>query len=84
MSYELALGTWQDNPAPDLTPPRHPWPSGPSEPQAPWEPPRTVTGTVRDRAARLKALGNAVVPQQVFPILAAIVAAEREASHASA
>lgn len=55
--------------------PRHPWPAGPSEPQYPWEAPRTVTGSVPDRAARLKALGNAVVPQQVYPILAAIVAA---------
>ncbi len=55
--------------------PRHPWPTGPGQPQAPWEAPRTVTGTVPNRAARLKALGNAVVPQQCFPILAAMVAA---------
>lgn len=38
------------------------WPSGPGQLQAPWEAPRTAQG-LRQRAARLKALGNAVVPQ---------------------
>lgn len=40
-------------------------------PQYDWEPPRVATG-VKNRAARLKALGNAVVPWQVYPILYAI------------
>lgn len=37
------------------------WSAAPAEAQHPWEPPRTATG-VKDRPARLKALGNAVVP----------------------
>lgn len=40
----------------------HCWPARPREPQHEWEPPRTALG-VRDRPARLTALGNAVVPQ---------------------
>lgn len=40
----------------------HRWPAGPSEPQHEHEAPR-VSSSVRDRAARLRALGNAVVPQ---------------------
>lgn len=38
------------------------WPAGPGEPQHEWEAPRVAQG-VPNRAARLKALGNAVVPQ---------------------
>jgi DNA (cytosine-5)-methyltransferase 1 len=38
------------------------WPAPPGPTQAPWEPPRTAAG-VNKRANRLKALGNAVVPQ---------------------
>ena len=38
--------------------------------------PRVATG-VKDRVNRLKALGNAVVPQQVYPILGAIAEIER-------
>ncbi len=38
------------------------WPSRPGEPQADWEAPRTVE-KADNRAARLRALGNAVVPQ---------------------
>ena len=49
----------------------HRWPAGLGQPQFEWEPPRVAVG-VKNRAARLKALGNAVVPQQIFPIFAAI------------
>jgi DNA (cytosine-5)-methyltransferase 1 len=40
----------------------HRWPAGRGEAQHPGEPPRTASG-VAMRAAQLKALGNAVVPQ---------------------
>lgn len=43
------------------------WPAAPGD-QHEWEPPR-VTSIKTNRAARLTALGNAVVPQQVYPIL---------------
>jgi len=49
------------------------WPAPLGRDQYDWEPPRVVVGS-RNRASRLKALGNAVVPQQVYPILAAIKA----------
>lgn len=38
------------------------WPKPPGVDQHAWEPPRTAVGVVK-RAARLKALGNAVLPQ---------------------
>lgn len=53
------------------------WPAPPGEPQHEWEPPRTIVERDRDRARRLKALGNAIVPQQIAPILHAIVEIER-------
>jgi len=58
--------------SPDELPPqwRQQWPAGPGE-QHPWEPPRIATG-VKDRVAKLKALGNAVVPAQAYPIFKAI------------
>jgi len=37
--------------------------------------PRVATG-VKNRVARLKALGNSVVPAQIFPILSAIARIE--------
>ncbi|MCG7406751.1 DNA (cytosine-5-)-methyltransferase [Paenibacillus sp. ACRRX] len=49
----------------------HRWPATLGQPQHDWEPPRVATG-VKDRTGRLKALGNAVNPYQVYPILAAI------------
>ncbi|MNX93264.1 hypothetical protein D3C86_1254420 [compost metagenome] len=52
---------------------RHPWPAGQGAEQYDWEPPRVATG-VKDRVGRLKALGNAVNPVQIYPILAAIKA----------
>jgi hypothetical protein len=42
---------------------RVPWPAGPGQIQHQWEPSRVVTEKVPHRSARLKALGNSVVPQ---------------------
>lgn len=55
----------------------HHWPAGLGELQHEWEPPRVATG-VKDRKGRLKALGNAVNPLQVYPVLAAIKAINDE------
>lgn len=54
----------------------HHWPALPGEQQYKGEPPRTITGRQADRNKRLKALGNAVVPQQVYPVLKGIVDSE--------
>jgi DNA (cytosine-5)-methyltransferase 1 len=51
----------------------HRWPAGLGQPQFDWEPPRVATD-VKDRVGRLKALGNAVNPVQIYPIMAAIKA----------
>ena len=50
------------------------WPAGPGE-QYEWEPPRIATG-IKDRVKKLKALGNAVVPAQAYPIFKAIAETE--------
>lgn len=46
--------------------------------QYPYEFPRTVKGGGQWRGARIKALGNAVVPQQAYPFFRAIVEMDRE------
>lgn len=51
----------------------HRWPEGLGPEQHDWEPPRVANG-VENRVGRLKALGNAVNPHQIYPILAAIKA----------
>ena len=49
------------------------WPAGRGQRQHEWEYPRTVaSGEIADRVSRIKALGNAVVPQVIYPIAVAI------------
>lgn len=55
-----------------------PWPAGPGETPFAWEPPRTTKERNAYRRQRIKALGNAIVPQQVYPLLWAIVAVEQQ------
>ena len=52
------------------------WPALLGQEQYPYEFPRTTTGC-KDRAKRLKALGNSVVPQQAYPFLQSIAEIER-------
>jgi hypothetical protein len=44
--------------------------------QYPYEPPRVITGQ-KNRAKRLKCVGNAVAPKQIFPVFMAIAAIEK-------
>lgn len=54
------------------------WPAAINVEQYAYEPPRVIIGQ-KNRAKRLKALGNGCVPQQVYLVLAAIVEVENEA-----
>ena len=48
------------------------WPAGKGPYQHDWEAARTVKGKQPGRPARIKALGNAVVPSQALPVFIAI------------
>ena len=52
------------------------WPTGPGMRQNWWESPRTLVGTLLERAAMLKALGNGVVWPVAHAVFAAIVTTE--------
>lgn len=54
------------------------WPAAINVEQYAYEPPRVIVGQ-KNRAKRLKALGNGCVPQQVYLVLSAIVEVENEA-----
>lgn len=70
--YELSdwLDGWGMNPLDALINfiMAYPQPALMGQEQYSWEPPRVATG-VKNRTARLKALGNAVDPLQAFPVL---------------
>ena len=54
------------------------WPAAINVEQYAYEPPRVIVGQ-KNRAKRLKALGNGCVPQQIYLVFAAIVEVENEA-----
>jgi len=54
----------------------HRWPARPGEAQKAGEPTRTITEKIPFRNKRLEALGNAIVPQQIYPLFNAIVNVE--------
>lgn len=56
------------------------WPAAKGQPQFDWEPPRTGFG-IPDRAKRLMGDGNAVVPEQFYPVMALIAEYERRTEH---
>lgn len=56
---------------------QHRWPTLPGEAQKENEPTRTITEKIPYRNQRLKALGNAIVPQQIYPLFNAIVTVEQ-------
>lgn len=58
------------------------WPASKGQPQHDWEPPRTGYG-IPDRGSRLKGDGNAVVPQQFYPVMAFIATYERSEARVS-
>jgi len=55
------------------------WPARPGEAQYEWEAPRVSKGG-KDRANKLRAIGNSVSPPQVYPVLLAIAEIERRIS----
>jgi DNA (cytosine-5)-methyltransferase 1 len=60
------------------------WPAKPGHMQEEWEPSRTVIGQRHPfRRKRLKALGNAIVPYQVFPIFQGIAVWEMSKEEAA-
>jgi len=54
----------------------HRWPARPGEKQKENEPTRTITEKIPFHNKRLEALGNAIVPQQIYPLFNAIVNVE--------
>jgi len=73
---ESGMGKFADGfPLPKMDRPYR-WPAGPGEPQHNYEPPRVTISKQQNRAKRLKALGNSIVPQQIYPIFKQIVELE--------